>query len=248
MPRISDAGARLMEAARTLIWENSYGSISVDAICQRAGVRKGSFYHFFESKSTLAAEALEADWQARRAALDEIFSPQSPPLERLGRYLDHVLDRQVSTHARCGCVLGCPILSLGCEVSTQDPVIRTKVREILDRQLRYFETAIRDAGAEGSITAAQPRVKARSLYALIQGSLAQARILDDIEVVHGVRAGVCDLLGIAALPSPIPGTTARVPAGKAKSVHIQASGGMAGIVSDTETMREGRKTSAAARV
>ncbi len=57
MPRISDAKPRLMDAARTLIWENSYGSTSVDAICLKAGVRKGSFYHFFESKSALATEA-----------------------------------------------------------------------------------------------------------------------------------------------------------------------------------------------
>jgi TetR/AcrR family transcriptional repressor of nem operon len=200
MPRISDAKLRLMEAARTLIWENSYGSISVDAICQRADVRKGSFYHFFESKSTLAAEALEADWQSRRAVLDEMFSPQSPPLDRLRRYLSHVFDRQVAAHAKCGCVLGCPILSLGCEVSTQDPVIRSKVREILSRQLRYFETAIRDADAEGSIHAPDPRVKARSMYALIQGALTQARILDDLEIVRDARLGVFDLLGIAAGP------------------------------------------------
>jgi TetR/AcrR family transcriptional repressor of nem operon len=193
MPRISDAKLRLMEAARTLIWENSYGSISVDAICHRADVRKGSFYHFFESKSALAAEALEADWLARRALLDEMFSPQSPPLDRLRRYLDYVFDRQAAAHAKCGCVLGCPILSIGCEVSTQDPVIRMKVRDILGRQLRYFETAIRDADAEGSIHAPNPRVKAR-----IQGALTQARILDDLEIVKDARLGVFDLLGISA--------------------------------------------------
>jgi len=198
MPRISDAKLRLMEAARTLIWENSYGSISVDSICQRADVRKGSFYHFFESKSALAAEAMEADWQAKRAVLDEMFSPQSPPLDRLRRYLGYVFDRQAAAHAKCGCVLGCPLLSLGCEVSTQDPVIRTKVREILSRNLRYFETAIRDADAEGSIHAPNPRVKARAMYALIQGALTQARIMDDLEIINDARLGVFDLLGIGA--------------------------------------------------
>jgi TetR/AcrR family transcriptional repressor of nem operon len=187
-----------MEAARTLIWENSYGSTSVDAICLKAGVRKGSFYHFFESKSTLASEALEADWQAKRARLDEMFSPQVAPLERLRSYFDYVFDRQAAAHAKCGCVLGCPILSLGCEVSTQDPVIRSKVREILGRQLRYFETAIRDAHGEGSILAPNARMKARSIYALIQGALTQARILDDMGVVHDARLGVYDLLGIPA--------------------------------------------------
>jgi len=187
-----------MNAARRLIWENSYGTTSVDAICLKADVRKGSFYHFFDSKSTLASEAMEADWQAKRAMLDEMFSPQVAPLERLRNYLDYVFERQTAVHAECGCVLGCPLLSLGCEVSTQDPVIRTKVQEILGRQIKYFETAIRDAHGEGSIFAPDARMKARSMYALLQGALTQARILDDLEVIRDARLGVFDLLGIAA--------------------------------------------------
>jgi TetR/AcrR family transcriptional repressor of nem operon len=187
-----------MDAARTLIWENSYGSTSVDAICLNAGVRKGSFYHFFDSKSTLATEALEADWQAKRARLDEMFSPQVPPLDRFRNYFDYVFDRQAAAHAKCGCVLGCPLLSLGCEVSTQDAVIRSKVQEILGRQIKYFETAIRDAHGDGSIVAPDPRIKARFIYALLQGALTQARILNDLEIVREARLGAFYLLGIPA--------------------------------------------------
>ncbi len=201
MPRVSDARLRLMDAARTLVWENNYGSTSVDSICEKAGVRKGSFYHFFESKSTLAVEAIEADWQDKRARLDEMFSPQVPPIDRLRKYLDYIIDRQAAAHDRCGCVLGCPLLSLGCEVSTQDALIRLKVQEVLGRQLRYFETAIRDAHGEGSILAPNARLKARWVYALLQGALTQARVLDDLGVVREVREGVFDLLGI-----PAPGT------------------------------------------
>ena len=73
---------RLMDAAMDLIWENSYGTTSVDAICERAGAKKGSFYYFFKSKSELAAAALEADWNKKRAEMDSIFSPTVPPLER----------------------------------------------------------------------------------------------------------------------------------------------------------------------
>src|SRR4029077_16370518 len=65
MPRKSDAKERLMNAAMDLIWEHSYGSTSVDAICEKAGAKKGSFYYFFESKSDLAVAALESDWQRK---------------------------------------------------------------------------------------------------------------------------------------------------------------------------------------
>src|SRR6185295_15025952 len=119
MPRVSDMKERLTDAAMDLIWENSYGTTSVDDICQRAGAKKGSFYYFFKSKSELAAAALEADWNKKRVEMDSIFSATVPPLQRLDRYFDFVYDRLTEVRKRCGAILGCPFISLGSEVSTQ---------------------------------------------------------------------------------------------------------------------------------
>ena len=69
MGRVSDAKARLMDAVSELIWSGSYGSTTIDHICEKAGVKKGSFYYFFKSKSELAAEALEAWLAATQAEL-----------------------------------------------------------------------------------------------------------------------------------------------------------------------------------
>jgi AcrR family transcriptional regulator len=95
---------RLTDAAIELMWENSYGSTSVDAICERAGAKKGSFYYFFKSKSELTAAALEADWAKKRADMDAIFSPTVPPIERFERYFDATHDilaeRQEHCHSR----------------------------------------------------------------------------------------------------------------------------------------------------
>src|SRR5205809_8000448 len=126
MPRVSDTKERLTDAALDLIWENSYGATSVDAICERADVRKGSFYYCFKSKSELAAAALEADWRKRKVDMDNIFSPTVPPMERLGRYFDFVHEHLAERHKKCGAVLGCPLFTLGSEVSTQDKVLCDK--------------------------------------------------------------------------------------------------------------------------
>jgi len=50
MGRVSDAKQRLMDAVLDLIWSGSYGSTTIDDICEKAGVKKGSFYYFFDSK------------------------------------------------------------------------------------------------------------------------------------------------------------------------------------------------------
>jgi len=119
MGRVSDAKQRLMEAVKELIWTGSYGSTTIDQICEKAKVKKGSFYYFFESKADLAETAIDDDWQQRRPDLDAIFSPTVPPLERLRKYCEFGYNLQSQIKAKYGCVLGCPLFSLGAEVSTQ---------------------------------------------------------------------------------------------------------------------------------
>src|SRR5665213_3366464 len=86
MGRVSNAKERLMEAVLELIWTGSYGNTTIDHICKKADVKKGSFYYFFDSKADLAASAFEANWRVKRAELDSIFSAAVPPLERLQKY------------------------------------------------------------------------------------------------------------------------------------------------------------------
>jgi TetR/AcrR family transcriptional repressor of nem operon len=79
MGRSSDARERLMDATLALMWEESYGAVTIDDICRRAGVKKGSFYYFFDGKASLAVEALERAWTQEKAWWDETFSASVPP-------------------------------------------------------------------------------------------------------------------------------------------------------------------------
>src|SRR5262245_3248053 len=137
MGRVSDAKERLMDAVRELIWTGSYGSTTIDDICEKAGVKKGSFYYFFSSKAELAAEALDAEWQRRRPELDAIFSPTIPPLERLQKYCEYGYRFQEEMCCKCGSVLGCPLFSLGSEVSKLEGALQKKVGAILDQKKKY---------------------------------------------------------------------------------------------------------------
>jgi TetR/AcrR family transcriptional regulator, transcriptional repressor for nem operon len=196
MPRVSDMKDRLMDAAMDLMWQNSYSAASVDAICERAGAKKGSFYYFFKSKSELAAAALEADWSKKRAEMDSIFSPTVPPLERFDRYFDFVCERLTEVQKKCGSILGCPFMSVGSEVSTQAPVVRETIDRIMDRKMKYFISAVRDAAAQGLIDAPNPEAKARALFACYQGTVAQARIQNDIELLREFKDVARTVLGV----------------------------------------------------
>lgn len=196
MGRVSDARERLIEAVLELIWTGSYGSTTIDHICEKAGVKKGSFYYFFDSKADLSVAAIDAGWQSKRPELDALFSPTIPPLERLRKYCDYSYRFQTEIKAKCGCVLGCPQFALGAEVSTHEDGLQKKIQEILEYKRKYLETAIRDAHAAGLIHAPDAVAKSRTLFAYYEGLLTQARIQNDLEVLREAVRGTFELLGV----------------------------------------------------
>lgn len=212
MGRTSDANERLMDAALDLIWEESYGAVTIDDICKRADVKKGSFYYFFKSKADLAIAALERMWREDwKPTLDARFSPSIEPLARLTAQLEFVYVKAME-HKQAGKVLGCPVCSVGSEVCTQAAEavdVSAKIREIVGRKRRYYETAIRDAMAEGSIEAGDPVQKAQALVFLIEGAVSQARIMNDPELLRNLPAAGLDLLRAKSAPAPAAATPAR---------------------------------------
>ena len=204
MGRTSDADKRLLDAALELIWEESYGGISIDDICNRANVKKGSFYYFFKSKAELAVAAMENLWEHEwKPNMDAMFSSSLDPMARLQNYLTKVYEMQAACAKEHGRVLGCPFFSVGSEVSTQEVDVNAKVREIFLRKRRYYESTIRDAVAEGLIEPCNPTEKAAAIAAMIEGLTTEARIMNDCEVVKNLVVMGMSLFTRKATPAPV---------------------------------------------
>ena len=206
MARPSQAKENLIKAATDLIWEHSYGATSVDDICARAEVRKGSFYHFFESKAHLTIATVDAAWTVKLPVLNETFSPLTPPLERFRRHAAHLLECQEQRLAATGHVCGCPLATLASEVGTQDELIRAKVAEIFNLHLCFYESAIRDAARAGLIDGHEAAFKAETIQACIQGACSQARVLNNLNPVRHLERAILTILGAdrAAAVEPAP--------------------------------------------
>ncbi len=203
MGRTSDADRRLMDAALELIWSQSYGAVTIDDICKRAEVKKGSFYYFFDSKEQLAVAALERlwkeDWKLR---MDEMFSASVEPLERLKNYLAAAYRRQSETKKRTGRMLGCPVASMGSEMSTEECSICDKTREIMARKRRYLESTVREAIDDGSLEPGDPVKRTTVLMSFIEGLTLQARISNDPEVLKDLPELGLEILRVKQ-PAPL---------------------------------------------
>lgn len=195
MGRTSDARDRLIDAVIELIWTGSYGTTSVDQICERAGVKKGSFYHFFESKTDLALAGIDHGWAEHREELDRTFSPVVAPLERILNCFRNFRQEQEDLFIKHGRVLGCPIHSLGAEISTIDERLRLKLQAILGQYICYYESAIRDAHAQGLIHAPDAALMAGIVFAYSEGLLLHARMWNDLSRLEEVERGALIILG-----------------------------------------------------
>lgn len=201
MPPADNARIRLLESMLDAIWEHSYGSMSVDAICERADVRKGSFYHFFPSKAALAGAALDHLWEtSTRPALERIFSPDRTPVERVERLLADLYERTVACREERGRVLGCPYFHIAAETSSIEPEPAERARVILGRFQGYLEETLAEAAAAGCIRINDPAFTAAAVFSLIEGCWTHARIHDDPERVHDLNDVVGRILGIELQP------------------------------------------------
>lgn len=188
-----------MDSAHELIWGYSYGSVTIEAICERSGVKKGSFYYFFDSKSDLARAAIQDWWSGRQQLAQKLFQPDVAPLERIGKYLDFVAQSQLEGYEKNGRILGCPLFTLGSEICTQDEKIRSLVQEILSTCASYFEEAIREAQDSGEIAGNNAALKGRQLWAFYEGTLTRARIENNPELIRHLSADALELIGASPM-------------------------------------------------
>jgi TetR/AcrR family transcriptional repressor of nem operon len=195
----SESKRKLLETAMEMIWESSYGSVSVEDICTRAGVNKGSFYYAFKSKSDLAVAAFERHWETKQPLLDKIFSSQTPPLKRLDDYCELIIRDQKEKYESFGKMLGCPFCSVGSELSTQDEKIRLKTGQMGVRLIKYLESMVRDLAAAGLIEVKDTKELAEEIYSYIAGVLVQAKIENSLKHVERLQHGVMRLLGVKTL-------------------------------------------------
>jgi TetR/AcrR family transcriptional repressor of nem operon len=128
--------------------------------------------------------------------LDACFSPSVDPLERLKNYFETIHAKQVDAKARYGKVLGCAVYTVGSEVSTQEVDVSATIRDILSRKQLYYQSAIRDAVAQGAIEPCDPVEASLALFALLEGLVSQARIMNDPDVLRRLPTMALSMLRV----------------------------------------------------
>ena len=180
MGRTSDAKERIVASAMQLFHERSYSAVGVQEICESAGVKKGSFYHFFPSKQDLVVEALDARWQFVSQFLTQLDSSSIlSPVEKLTAFLRMSIGAIIESTTENGVVCGCPFGNLAAEISTHDEQIRVKVEDIYIKITRFLAGLIQDAIEIGEISPVDPGRCAQAIWAYTEGATLISKLTQD---------------------------------------------------------------------
>ena len=189
---------RLISSAIDLMSNKSYNSVGVQDICNRAEVKKGSFYHFFPSKRDLTIEALGSLWdEYKNSVIIPIFESDKTPYEKLRDFFTFGYEHQMRAKSCTGCVSGCSFGNLSLELSTQDETIRKKIENIFDDWSYYIEKTIQEAISRGEISASvNVRESAQALIALAEGILLLCKTYNDPELIMKITDNLFEIIKI----------------------------------------------------
>ena len=196
MGRTSDARERLIETAIDQIRARSYEAVSVDRLCRHAGVKKGSFYHFFPSKQALTLTALDRYWEnTQRRILRPAFDADQPPLERIAQAFENAAANQRELKRRTGQVQGCAMGNLALELATQSDPIRLKLESFFGQFAGFFERALTEARARGDVGDIDPQALSKSLVAYLYGCILLAKTSNDDAILDNLPRHALGLIG-----------------------------------------------------
>ena len=180
---------QILDAATRLMHVSGYRGTSLDDVLRETGVGKGNFYYYFKSKEELGYAILDRIVRGfvERALEPSFADPSRPPLHRIYRFLDGVLE----TQRQRNCVGGCPMGNLASELSDVHEGFRRRLAEIFTRWRERLTEALREAQSDGSLalTCDAGRL-AQFLVASLEGAILMTKVTKEIQVMETC---VCEL-------------------------------------------------------
>ncbi|MDP3539431.1 MAG: TetR/AcrR family transcriptional regulator [Azonexus sp.] len=157
----------ILETGHRIFAGKGFTSVGLNELLKTAGVPKGSFYHYFESKEQYGQALLEDYFDRYLGDIENVLGSEGASgHERLMRYWQRWLDRQCDD-----CVdQKCLVVKLSAEVADLSDAMRLTLRDGTDRIVARIALVIEAGVADGSLPELDAQTTAQTLYQLWLGA------------------------------------------------------------------------------
>ena len=143
-----DTRQHLLDTGRDILAARGFSSVGLSAILQAAGVPKGSFYHYFQSKEQFGQALLEDYFASYVQDLDARFADDGTPA--ISRLMQYWQDWQENYCGPAG-LRDCLVVKLSAEVADLSEAMRITLRDGTEQVMARIANCIDAAIADGSL-------------------------------------------------------------------------------------------------
>lgn len=191
----ADSRARIVEAALGLFCARGFAAVGTQEICDKAGVLKGSLYHFFPGKVDIALAALEHYGDIMDAAFRAAVGGRARPERKLAKVFDGARAMGDCHKAESGVMYGCLHGNLALELSAVEERVRVCIDAITRRWVATLALVVEELAAAGVIPAGDPLAAGHTLLAYLHGVVLMAKAANDPAIITRMSKQAVGLLG-----------------------------------------------------
>lgn len=183
---------KILEVGAQAIADKSFNSCGLAEILRRAGVPKGSFYHYFGSKEDFGVALIEKSMEEYLEVLRPIVNDRrKPALQRLRAVFELGREECVANGAARQCLI--PKLAL--ETAQLSEPVHAAVKCAYDQYSALLARVVREAQAAGEISRKYDADRlADVLVMLWEGATIRMQIDRSLQPVHDFFSFVFDSL------------------------------------------------------
>lgn len=175
MGKREDKKQLIIETGLSVIAAKGYNGTGVKEIVDSAGIPKGSFYNYFDSKETFAVEALEYAFAESESRMKKQLLRSQNDQEAYQRLMSFFEEGKTCAQQQ-GYKTGCIVGNLCQEMADSSELIRRKANQLFKRQAKIMATCIQEAQQHGDINPElDPEMLAEYLFNAWEGALMRIK-------------------------------------------------------------------------
>lgn len=195
--RSSKARTHILDTAQGIVGIKGFSQVGLNEILAAAGVPKGSFYYYFDSKEVFGKALLEHYFAKDLSQIDEfLLAPDRSARDRLIAYWGFFRANQ----ERQDPIGKCLAVKLGAEISDMSEEMRLALKSGTSAIISRLSRVLEEGKSDGSIPlASSPIAAANALYQLWMGASVMWKISHDRTAFSNANAATERILSGEAL-------------------------------------------------
>jgi TetR/AcrR family transcriptional repressor of nem operon len=172
----------IIEQAAVIFNEKGIAGTSIDDVLKAAKVAKGCLYGHFESKDELSYASVDFLMHKLVEKRDSLLGKQITAKGKVFAFLESNKNPLKSFIDG-----GCPIANLSTETDDTNPVIKQKLKTVVEQAIKLFTGILKDGISSGELSdKLEPEDYAVKMFMSIEGANSLCRVLGSVKPMQTV--------------------------------------------------------------